>query len=69
MTKNLWISIISTIVLIGCLYYWVVNYSPSVPDKNKELLEKIDNLYTKVYSIRRANDIIKVIIDTKEVEN
>ena len=68
MTKNLWISIISAVALFGCLYYWVVNYSPSAPSGNEELLEKIDSLYTKVDSIRRANDSIKVIIDTTEVE-
>jgi hypothetical protein len=68
MNKSVWISITSVVILIGCLYFWIVNYSPTVPNSDKELLEKINNLTIKVDSIRRANDSIKVIIDTTEVE-
>lgn len=54
--------------LIGCLYYWVVNFSPKIETSGDILLRKVDSLTTKVDSIRRANDSIKVIIDTAEIQ-
>lgn len=51
---------------MGCLYYWIANFTPSTSED--EILEKIENLTTKVDSIRRSNDSIKIIIDTTEVE-
>lgn len=53
---------------MGCLYYWIANFTPSIRTPEDEILEKIENLTTKVDSIRRSNDSIKIIIDTTEVE-
>lgn len=53
---------------MGCLYYWIANFTPSTHTPEDEILEKIENLTTKVDSIRRSNDSIKIIIDTTEVE-
>lgn len=55
-------------IIIGCLYYWVVNFSPRVSTPEDILLRKVDSLTIKVDSINRANDSIKVIIDTTEIE-
>ena len=55
-------------ILIGCLYYWVVNFSPTIDTPESQILRKIDSLNTKVSSIKRANDSIKIIIDTTEIE-
>lgn len=55
-------------LLIGCLYYWVVNFSPRIVTPEDIILRKVDSLTTKIDSIRRANDSIRVIIDTTEVE-
>jgi len=69
MNKPGWILIIvSVILLFGSLYYWVVNFSPSIDTPEAKILRKIDSLNVKVDSIRRANDSIKVIIDTTEIE-
>lgn len=53
---------------MGCLYYWIANFTPSIRTPEDEILEKIENLTIKVDSIRRSNDSIKIIIDTTEVE-
>ena len=68
MSKHFWIPITLVAILFGCLYYWVVNFSPSIDTDEKKLLRKIDSLNVKVDSIKRANDSIKIIIDTTEVE-
>lgn len=66
MHKSFWISIIIIAIVIGYFYYWVVKYSPRVESDN--LLEKMELLSNKIDSIKRANDSIKVIIDTTEIE-
>jgi len=66
MSSKALVPIACAILLIGCLYYWIANFTPSTPED--EILEKIENLTTKVDSIRRSNDSIKIIIDTTEVE-
>ena len=68
MNKSFWIPIVTIAVTMGCLYYWVVTYSPRVEDNGSQLLEKMELLSTKVDSIRRANDSIRIIIDTTDVE-
>ena len=59
---------ICSFIVLGCLYYWVVNFSPRVVTPEDILLRKVDSLTIKVDSINRANDSIKVIIDTTEIE-
>lgn len=49
-------------------YYWVVKYSPSIETPEAKILREMELLSNKVDSIKRANDSIKVIIDTTEVE-
>lgn len=68
MNKSGWILVITLIALFACLYYWIVNFSPSIDTPEAQILRKIDSLNVKVDSIKRANDSIKVIIDTTEVE-
>ena len=68
MSKSYWVLIFIVFALIGCLYYWVANFSPSIETPEDKILKKIDSLTVKVDSIKRANDSIKVIIDTTEVE-
>ena len=68
MSKSFWVLIITLVALFACLYYWVVNFSPSIDTPEAKILRKIDSLTVKVDSIKRANDSIKVIIDTTEVE-
>lgn len=68
MNKTGWWSIIGIILLIGFAYYWVVNYSPRTDSNEEKLLREMELLSNKVDSIKRANDSIKVIIDTTEVE-
>ena len=53
---------------MGCLYYWVVNFSPKIETPEDKILKEMELLSNKVDSIKRANDSIKVIIDTTEVE-
>lgn len=66
MSNNKWAFILLSIIIVGCLYIWISNFSPPVQDNGLE--EKLTNLSYKLDSIRRANDSIKVIIDTTEVE-
>lgn len=66
--KYLWIPVICLFILIGCGYYWVVNFSPRIETPEDILMRKVDSLTTKVDSIRRANDSIKIIIDTTQVQ-
>lgn len=68
MSKPIWIVVACTTAIIGCLYYWVVNYSPEIETSEDKILKKMELLSNKVDSIKRANDSIKVIIDTTEVE-
>ena len=68
MNKSFWITIVTLVVVIVCLYYWVVTYSPRVDDDSSQLLEKMELLNNKVDSIKRANDSIRIIIDTTDVE-
>lgn len=68
MNKNYWALIVLVLLLIGCLYYWVINYTPRIVTPEAILLRKVDSLTTKVDSIRKANDSIKLIIDTTEIE-
>lgn len=68
MSKRFWIIAILFTLGIGCAYYWVVVYSPKVHTQEDEILEKMELLNNKVDSIKRANDSIKVIIDTTEIE-
>lgn len=68
MNKPIWVVVIFTLSIIGCLYYWVVNYSPSIESSEDKILGEIELLSNKVDSIKRANDSIKVIIDTTKVE-
>ena len=67
MSRKGWILVILLAVLIGGLYYWVVKYSPRIEPEDSVLIERIDYLSTKLDSIHRANDSIKIIIDTTEV--
>jgi hypothetical protein len=67
MSRKNWILIVLLAVLIGGLYYWIVKYSPKIDSDETILIEKIDSLSTKLDSIHRANDSIKIIIDTTEV--
>ena len=66
MSKDTWIPIGIVLILFGCLYYWVISFTPPIQDET--LLKKIDSLNVKISSIKRANDSIKIIIDTTEVE-
>lgn len=68
MSKGFWITAILFILGIACSYYWVVVHSPKVRTQEDEILEKMELLNNKVDSIKRANDSIKVIIDTTEIE-
>ena len=68
MNKPIWTVVACTIVIIGCLYYCVVKFSPKVETPENLILKKMELLSNKVDSIKRANDSIKVIIDTTEVE-
>jgi len=68
MSKRFWITAILLTLGIACAYYWVVMYSPKVHTQEDEILEKMELLNNKVDSIKRANDSIKVIIDTTEIE-
>jgi len=68
MNKSIWIPIALAIIILGCLYYWVVSFSLPVQTDEQKLLEEINHLTVKVDSIRRANDSIKIIIDTTEVK-
>jgi hypothetical protein len=60
--------IICGTLLLGCLYFWVVNFSPKIVTPEDILMRKVDSLSNKVDSIRRVNDSIRVIIDTTDVE-
>ena len=68
MSKPIWAVVILTLSIIGCLYYWIVKYSPTNEPPEDKILEEIELLSNKVDSIKRANDSIKVIIDTTEVK-
>lgn len=68
MNKPFWIVVVCTITIIGCLYYWVVKHSPDIETPEDKILKEVELLSNKVDSIKRANDSIKVIIDTTEVE-
>ena len=68
MSKNAWIVVACAIIVILCIYYWVVNFTPNIETPEDKILEEIELLSNKVDSIKRANDSIKVIIDTTEVE-
>ena len=68
MNKSIWVIAVCTIAIIGCFYYWVVKYSPKIETPEDKILEEMELLSNKVDSIKRANDSIKVIIDTTEVE-
>lgn len=68
MNKSIWIPIALVAIVIGCLYYWVVAFSPSIDTDEKKILRKIDSLNVKIDSVKRANDSIRIIIDTTEVE-
>jgi len=68
MNKSIWVITVCTIAIIGCFYYWVVKYSPKIETPEDKILEEMELLSNKVDSIKRANDSIKVIIDTTEVE-
>lgn len=68
MSKRFWIIAIIFILGIGYAYYWVVVYSPKVHTQEDVILEKMELLNNKVDSIKRANDSIRVIIDTTEIE-
>ncbi len=68
MNKRFWIIAISFILGIAYAYYWAVVNSPKVHTQEDEILEKMQLLNNKVDSIKRANDSIKVIIDTTEIE-
>lgn len=68
MSKPFWIVVVCTISIIGCLYYWIVKYSPEIESSEDKILKEVELLSNKVDSIKRANDSIKVIIDTTEVE-
>ena len=66
-SKNWTIFVILFFVLVGCVYYWVVNFTPSIHTPEEELIRKVDSLCLKIDSIHQANDSIKHIIDTTEV--
>ena len=66
--KYFWIPVICVLGLIGCIYYWVVNFSPRIETPEDILMRKVDSLTTKIDSIKRANDSIKIIIDTTQIE-
>jgi len=68
MSKRFWIIAILLTLGIGYAYYWVVAYSPKVHTQEDAILEKMELLNNKVDSIKRANDSIKVIIDTTEIK-
>lgn len=68
MSKQYWILVSVVLLLFGCLYYWVVNFTPKIETPEDKILKEIATLNNKVDSIRRANDSIKVIIDTTQVE-
>ena len=68
MNKSYWWLIIFLTIVIGCLYFWVVNFSPSVETSDEKILKEMELLSNKIDSIKRANDSIKIIIDTTEVE-
>ena len=66
MNKFFWAPIVVIAIAMGFFYYWVVNYSPSVEDNST--LKKMELLSNKIDSIKRANDSIRIIIDTTDVE-
>lgn len=68
MNKSIWGLIACIIMLVGCLYYWVVNFSPTIKSDDEKILQEMKLLSIKIDSIKRANDSIRVIIDTTEVE-
>lgn len=68
MNSKFWILLIAVVILFGCIYYWVVNFSPKIVTPEDILMRKVDSLSVKIDSIKRANDSIKVIIDTTEIE-
>ena len=54
------------LLLVVCICCWVFNFTPK-PSED-EVLREMQILNSKVDSIKRANDSIKVIIDTTEVK-
>ena len=68
MSKSGWGLALCFAVIAGCLYYWIANFSPNVESKEDKILNEMKQISSKVDSIRRANDSIKVIIDTTEVK-
>lgn len=68
MNKSYWLPVCMLLLLFGCIYYWIVNFTPDVPSNEDKLLEEMELLSNKIDSIKRANDSIKIIIDTTEVE-
>jgi arabinogalactan endo-1,4-beta-galactosidase len=68
MSKTGWTLVVCLAILFGFIYYWIVKYSPSIETPEDKILKEMELLSNKVDSIKRANDSIKVIIDTTEVE-
>jgi len=68
MSKSFWVYVVLTLILIGCLCYWVVSFTPKIVTPEEILLRKVDSLSTKIDSIKRANDSIRIVIDTTQVE-
>ena len=53
---------------MGGLYYLIANHTPDIPSKEDKLMKEMKQISSKVDSIKRANDSIKVVIDTTEVK-
>lgn len=68
MGNKFWIVVFIFVVFFGCIYYWIVNFSPKIVTPEDILMRKVDSLSFKMDSIRRANDSIRAIIDTTEIE-
>jgi hypothetical protein len=68
MNKTFLIVTACTITIIGFFYYYIVKFSPDIKTPDDAIVEKIELLSNKVDSIRKANDSIRVIIDTTEIK-
>lgn len=68
MSKSGWRLALCIFIVLSFLYYCVVKFSPRIETSEDKILKEIELLSNKVDSVKRANDSIKVIIDTTEVE-
>lgn len=61
-------ALLCSLAIVGCLCYWGLSFSNRGISTEEKLLKEMEVISNKVDSIKRANDSLKVIIDTTEVE-